>query len=134
VAGLPGPVSDVEAAGYRTCAVLAAGGVRCWGQNFLGNGSYKDSAVPVTPTGLGTTAGTLGRSNTGFQCLAHGTVHCWGQTPEQRPYGSDIAHLSVADAICGVTTADRLRCVGSTTQAGNPANSIGSTPVPVTGY
>jgi alpha-tubulin suppressor-like RCC1 family protein len=72
--------------GTHTCAVIADGTVRCWGDNSagqLGNGSTVASSVPVTVTTSG--GGTLTSvvsvaSGARHTCAlrADGTVFCWG--------------------------------------------------------
>jgi alpha-tubulin suppressor-like RCC1 family protein len=61
---LPTPVSGlgsgsgvtlIAAGAYHTCAVTADGAAHCWGSNMsgnLGNATYTDSPVPVSPIGF----------------------------------------------------------------------------------
>jgi hypothetical protein len=78
-----GPTSD------SYCAVLAAGGVDCWGEGNLGelgNASFGSSLTPVNVTsvsGSGTLSGVsevVGNSGDGNFCaiLSSGGVDCWG--------------------------------------------------------
>ncbi|HWP08374.1 MAG TPA: hypothetical protein VNN72_21680 [Polyangiaceae bacterium] len=76
-----------------TCAVITDGSVWCWGANEqgqLGDGTMKDSYVPVRVLGISdavavTTGGTwhsgvqgASRNTYGCAVLRDGTVHCWG--------------------------------------------------------
>jgi Regulator of chromosome condensation (RCC1) repeat len=95
VTGLGAGVVDISAGLLHTCAVLANGGARCWGQGqngSLGNGASRassgtlnpDSNVPVTPTGLGAGAGVTSIVSVDFgNCvtLNTGGVRCWGHRP-----------------------------------------------------
>jgi alpha-tubulin suppressor-like RCC1 family protein len=82
------PAAGKLAAGTtHSCAVTAAGGVRCWGENGdgqLGDGTTTGRSLPVAVTGVGGT-GTL----TGVKAVAVGDTHscavtaagsvaCWG--------------------------------------------------------
>lgn len=91
--GLLGSVTSVVAASSRQdffgtyCALLAEGGVDCWGYNGvgeLGNGTTTNSSVPVAVLGVGG-SGLLGGvvnlvvNNRGFcGLLVGGGVDCWG--------------------------------------------------------
>jgi alpha-tubulin suppressor-like RCC1 family protein len=66
----------------HTCALLADGGVRCWGENGYGqlgdDNAPVDSGVPVVPV-LGITA-EKAVTGTFHSCafLSNGTIKCWG--------------------------------------------------------
>jgi hypothetical protein len=56
VSGLMSVVAVVAAGGYHTCALLAAGGVKCWGGNTLeqlGDGTTATRLTPVYVVGFG---------------------------------------------------------------------------------
>ena len=68
--------------GYRfACAVLQDHTVKCWGCNDfgqLGDGTMKDSAVPVQVQGLSGAVQVVAQSSThGCALLDDGTVACW---------------------------------------------------------
>ncbi|MFO0644242.1 MAG: Ig-like domain-containing protein [Polyangiaceae bacterium] len=80
--GLGAGVAAVYANGNQTCALMATGGVKCWGINAngqVGNNGILDRQVPTDCVGLsaGATALTLGD---GHVCalMATGALKCWG--------------------------------------------------------
>jgi predicted outer membrane repeat protein len=82
VVGLNSGVVAIGAGGDHTCALLATGGVECWGNNAygqLGDGTNTSSSVPVQVSGLtnGVEALSIGG---GHNCviLIGGEVKCWG--------------------------------------------------------
>ena len=68
--------------GYHTCAIVAGGAVKCWGNNSfgeLGDGtSVSRSTSPVAVIGLtGVLAIAAGQQHT-CALLPSGAVDCWG--------------------------------------------------------
>lgn len=96
--GLAGGVASVAAGRWHSCAVLASGGMRCWGRNTygqLGNGDTDDSSSPVEVAGVsGATQAAAGRHHT---CVltSQGAVQCWGRM--------DLGQLG-----SGVTTSEQM--------------------------
>jgi alpha-tubulin suppressor-like RCC1 family protein len=81
VASLPGTPLQVVAAGVHSCALVAGGGVYCWGANTdgeLGTGGTSPSAVPAAVSGLAGAAASIAVGTT-HSCARVGTVvQCWG--------------------------------------------------------
>ena len=68
--------------GLYSCAVLADGGVRCWGDaryGKLGNGSLVNSASPVVVAGISTAVAMATGDSSACALLANGQVQCWGE-------------------------------------------------------
>jgi alpha-tubulin suppressor-like RCC1 family protein len=83
VSGVTSGVLDIAAGGEHTCALLDAGGMKCWGYNWygqLGDGTNNESNVPVDVSGL--TSG-VSAIDAGFEhtCafLFSGVMKCWGR-------------------------------------------------------
>lgn len=75
-------VSRIAAGGYSTCALLADGSAKCWGDGNngkLGNGAFEDQATPVLLTALGdqVTGITMGNEHA-CAMLRDGSARCWG--------------------------------------------------------
>lgn len=82
VAGLAGGVSGLTAGSSHTCALLASGGVQCWGGNWqgqLGDGTTGDRYQPGPVQGLAGPAVQISSENM-HTCatLVNGGVQCWG--------------------------------------------------------
>jgi alpha-tubulin suppressor-like RCC1 family protein len=82
VMGLSGGVVNVEAGTEHTCALLATGGVKCWGLNDhrqLGDGTTDERWEPVDVLGLTDTASAI-TAGYGHSCalMTGGGAMCWG--------------------------------------------------------
>jgi alpha-tubulin suppressor-like RCC1 family protein len=83
VTGLPGPMRAVAAGLYHTCAISAADGAWCWGENVdgqLGDDSDEMRLQPVAVVSLGTGVADLAAGDL-HSCAvrSNGQVWCWGR-------------------------------------------------------
>lgn len=155
VVGLSGPVVSVAGAttpsanNSFTCAVLASGGIQCWGANGygqLGNGTTTSSTTPVTVQGISTALAVS--AGDGFACalLSGGTVSCWGNmsggtihygtTPTAVSGISGAVGISASyDSACAAFPDGTVSCWGANNQGqlGNGTFTGSVTPVQVSG-
>jgi hypothetical protein len=151
VSGLSGLAVEVAAYSFAACARLSTGGVRCWGNNVLGNGS-SSSATPVDVTGISTATSLVAQRERVCAVLADGTVRCWGSdgcgcllgtcpaafliaTPQQVPNLSNVKRMALAQCHqCALQSNGTAMCWGLNWQGqlgdGTTGPSRG-TPAPV---
>jgi alpha-tubulin suppressor-like RCC1 family protein len=83
VAGLGADARQISAGVSHTCALIAGGGVKCWGSNEfgqLGNGNATTSSKPVSVIGLSRPASEV--SAGGYHSCArldNNEIYCWGR-------------------------------------------------------
>lgn len=152
VTGLGSGVAQVSAGGSHTCAVMIAGGVKCWGNGAarqLGDGSNSYSSTPVDVVGLpnGIAQVSAGSQHT---CAVSGTggLTCWGwgvdgqlgngskvtsATPvDVTGLATGVAWVSASDQhTCARTTAGAVQCWGNGAYGRLGDGTISSSPVPV---
>ena len=138
------------ASGYdHTCVILDDATVKCWGRNQsgnLGDNSTTNSSVPIAPNAIGFGVSLIW---TGFQstCVQSsvGAVKCWGSnnygeqllvgggTTDLRQPGTAInfgtslvlSKMGVAYyTYCMITTGDRIKCWGRSTNAAGVSNGV----------
>ena len=155
VAGLTSGMASVSGGTYHTCAVTAAGGVKCWGLD--GNGQLGNDATstnrPTPVDAAGLTSGVAGVAAGNYHTCAvttAGGVKCWGRDNygqlgndaalTNQPTPVDVAGLTSGVAsvaagnnhTCAVTTAGGVKCWGydGSGQLGNDA-ALTNQPTPV---
>jgi len=106
VVGLGSGVKAVSAGLGYTCAVKSSGGVLCWGYNGhgeLGDGTTKDSAIPVEVVGLGSGA-TAVSAGWAHSCAvtSAGAVRCWGSNALGQLGDGTIAASKVPVGVVGL--------------------------------
>jgi alpha-tubulin suppressor-like RCC1 family protein len=155
VAGLGSGVVQIGAGEFFTCALTAAGAVKCWGSNSggqLGDAGSVDQSAPVNVSGLssGVTAIAVGLSHA-CAITATGGVKCWGNNSNGQLGNGSIASRNTPGDVTGLTSgvisisagwrnscalkpSGELKCWGfnGEGQLGNGNNAIsGLTPVSV---
>lgn len=110
VQSLGDAVVSLAAGWWNTCAVTRAGGVKCWGDNTLGElgdgGNVHSSGVPVDVVGLsrGATQVDVGGYHV-CAVLSSGGVRCWGRVDEGQIGDGGSAYLAEPTDVPGVTDA-----------------------------
>jgi len=82
VSGISSSVSSISINRHYGCALLSAGGVKCWGRNDwgqLGDGTITNRSIPVSVIGLTNIANAISTGEL-HACIKTGTggVKCWG--------------------------------------------------------
>jgi alpha-tubulin suppressor-like RCC1 family protein len=121
VAGLAAGVVAVTTGSRHSCALMAAGTVKCWGDNFygqLGGGPPLPSNVPVDVAGLvGIVAISAGSVHT-CGLTATGGVVCWGNDSWGQLGGNNLGSGIVAiesgyQHACALTSGGAVKCWGA---------------------
>ncbi|GIV95656.1 MAG: hypothetical protein KatS3mg057_0313 [Herpetosiphonaceae bacterium] len=161
VVGGATPLTDIvalSAGGYHSCALLADGTARCWGNNWagqLGDGTTTDSASPVVVGGATPLMDIVALSVGGYHScalVADGSARCWGanwsgqlgdgtSTSSPLVVGgatplTDIMALSAGDAhSCALLSDGTARCWGANWygQLGDGTTTDSASPVVVGG-
>jgi len=110
VVGLGSGVVAISAGGAHACAVMADGGVKCWGKNAdgqVGDGlfSFAGALTPVDVVGIGAQAISVaaGGAHTCVLTITGG-VRCWGANSSgQLGDGTTIRRATPADVV-GLTS------------------------------
>lgn len=158
VSGLSSDVIDIEAGGFYTCALMANGNVKCWGQNSagqLGDGTFTSPRrTPVNVSGLtGVVAITAGYQQT-CALTSAGGVKCWGSNSDGQLGNNDPNHINSNTPVnvngltsgviaitagarhtCALTNSGGMKCWGqnSSNQLGDGSGTEKLVPVNVSG-
>ena len=142
VGGIANATAISSDLGY-TCALLAGGGVMCWGLNAtgqLGDGTLTNSRVPVPVSGI--TDAIAIEAGQGHACAIRsgGSVMCWGDNssgqlgsltptaaspiPLPVPGIDDATALAAGEThTCAIRVGGGVKCWGSPVQLGNGSES-----------
>jgi alpha-tubulin suppressor-like RCC1 family protein len=156
VDGLTNGVTAITTGDSDSCALTDAGGVKCWGENHvgqLGDGTTASRTTPVAVSGL--SSGVAAISAGWFHTCAltnAGGVKCWGDnekgqlgdgTTTNRHTPVAVSGLSSGVAAiaagfyhtCALTIAGQVKCWGSNThgELGDGTTTDRHTPVAVAG-
>jgi len=154
VVGLTGEVRAVATGGRHTCALMTAGGVKCWGYDEfgqLGIGSTANSAIPVDVAGLtGSVSAITSGGNLTCALRTEIGVTCWGiDLTGQLASGATFDRGAPVDVpglasgvttivagyyhVCATTRNGEVMCWGGndTGQLGNGTTADSSTPIAV---
>ena len=147
-AASPGP--RLVAGGGHTCAILAAGHVKCWGDNGsgqLGDGTTIDRTAPARVRGIAHAVAIAAGDGHSCAAIANGHVECWGNDYSGQ-LGNGARHnrsrpvsvRGIADAVgiaagdgfsCALLSAGSVKCWGrgADGQLGDESGRSHTTPV-----
>jgi len=154
VFGLASGMAGVANGAYHSCALTTGGGVKCWGNNTLGqagNNSIGYQFTPVDVSGLASGVGAIAAGG-GHTCarMTTGAMKCWGgnsagqvgdNTTTQRLVPTDVSGLATGVGTmagggthtCAQVTAGGAKCWGynSTAQLGDGTKTTRLVPADV---
>jgi len=133
----------------HVCALLAGGGVECWGANEsgqLGNGSHTPSSVPVAVKGISDATEIVSGGQGNCALLSDDSVDCWGEVDTgyigreiRSTEGVPAGFIGITSMVggdtswCGSTSAGPIECWGDMQEnvpcSGSPTTSCGGSVV-----
>ncbi len=118
VNGLGAGVIAIAAGREHTCAVTAAGALKCWGGNYdgqLGDGTTTGRDVPTDVAGLGSAISAVA-ANYAHTCAltTAGGVKCWGANDEGQLGNGNTQEQHQPVAVSGLASGAGAIAVGGT--------------------
>ncbi len=109
-------IISIAAGGSHTCALAGDGRVLCWGANWsgqLGDGTQKDSSVPVAVSGLASGVRAIAAASFHTCVLTGGGgVECWGMSSQGQLGNGTTASSRVPVAVSGLESGVRAIFTG----------------------
>ncbi len=129
VTGLTSGVVAISSGYEQTCALMASGGIKCWGANYkgqLGDNTTTKRNTPVNVTGL--TSGIKSISSGSYHACAlttAGGIKCWGDNSKgQLGDGTITQRISPIDVVGASSGATTIAAGGTHTCLINTGNNV----------
>ena len=107
VSGLPSGVVQATGGYGHTCALLASGGVWCWGLNTsgqVGNGTTVAQTHPVQVSGLTTGVTAISAKGNTSCAVVSGGAKCWGDNTSGQLGTGNTTNSSAPVAVVGLSS------------------------------
>jgi alpha-tubulin suppressor-like RCC1 family protein len=120
VPGLTSGVVAISAGGNHTCAVIASGGIKCWGRNDrgqIGDSTMISKLVPTTVVGINSEVKMISAGSFHSCAIVANMVKCWGNNDMGQLGNGSVAQANIPTAVLGlnvgvneITSGDQTTC------------------------